>query len=105
MNIRPRPGETAELTFAVSPNSGPFRKAYFLPWGCSCPRPIGAAFGTTEGAPALTSLSYLLPLPGFTAPQTSAPFPVWSGSTTSARTAPTKGRLLLNGSGGLVRAT
>jgi hypothetical protein len=33
----------------------------------------------------MTPLSHLLtPLPGFTAPQTHAPFPVWSGSTTAS---------------------
>src|SRR5271157_2097134 len=53
MNIRPRAEENLIWTIRASSNSGLFRKTYFLLWGCSCPRPTGAAFGTTEGAPTM----------------------------------------------------
>ena len=51
MNIRPRAGETDVSTTAVSPNSGPFRKAYFLPRGCSCPRLPARGLGPAKEHP------------------------------------------------------
>ena len=45
-------GETADLdNQQSSPNSGPFRKAYFLPWGCSCPRLTSRGLGTAKEHP------------------------------------------------------
>ena len=55
MNIRPRAGETRCVTTAVFPNSGPFRKTCFLPWGCSCPRLTGTALARPRNAIAMSS--------------------------------------------------
>ena len=49
MNIRPRAGGSL-CGNRASPNSGPFRKTRFLPWGCSCPRPTGTALAQPRNA-------------------------------------------------------
>ena len=44
MNIRPRAGETRVSRKTEHPlTQARFARAFFLPWGCSCPRPTGAA--------------------------------------------------------------
>ena len=48
-----RAGETRVLAIRASPNSCPFRKSLFLPWGCSCPRPTGAALAQPRNTRAM----------------------------------------------------
>ena len=54
MNIRQCRG-ILNLANPASPTSCLFRKAYFLPRGCSCPRPTGAALAQPRRAIALSS--------------------------------------------------
>ena len=54
MNIRQCRGILNSQSRA-SPNSGPFRKTCFLPWGCSCPRPTGTALAKPRNTPAMSS--------------------------------------------------
>ena len=42
-------------TISSIPQLGPFRKTLFLPWGCSCPRPTGAALAQPRNTPAMSS--------------------------------------------------
>ena len=54
MNIRPRAGETrCPDKPEHPPTQARFARAYFLPWGCSCPRLTGAAFGQPKEQPEL----------------------------------------------------
>ena len=53
MNIRPVGWETRFSTIRASPNSGPFRKSLFLPWGCLCPCPTGAALAQPRNTPSM----------------------------------------------------
>jgi hypothetical protein len=50
MNIRQCRGNS-RLETRASPTSCPLRKRFFLPWGCSCPRPTGAALAQPRNAP------------------------------------------------------
>ena len=43
----------SDLTIRASPNSGLFRKPYYLPWGCSCPRLTGAALAQPRSTRAM----------------------------------------------------
>jgi hypothetical protein len=54
-----------------------FAIAYFLPWGCLCPRPTRAAWAQPRNTRTMPILLPHLPLP-----QTYAAWPVWSDSTT-----------------------
>lgn len=59
MNIRPGPGELAD---GVSQTHHPltqarFARAYFLPWGCSCPRLMPRGLGAAKEHPSYASLS------------------------------------------------
>ena len=38
MNIRPRPGKLSAWQREFLPTQARFARAYFLPWGCLCPR-------------------------------------------------------------------
>ena len=51
MNIRQCRGNSLCVTTGSFPTSCPFRKPYFLPWGCSCPRPTGAALAQPRREP------------------------------------------------------
>ena len=56
MNIRPRAEETLCLDNPDHPpTQARFARAYFLPWGCSCPRPTGAALAQPRNTPAMSS--------------------------------------------------
>ena len=50
MNIRQCRGNRASDN-ASFPTSCPLRKRFFLPWGCSCPRPTGAALAQPRREP------------------------------------------------------
>ena len=52
MNIR-QCRETLASTTSSFPTLCPFRKPYFLPRGCSCPRPTGAALAQPRNARAV----------------------------------------------------
>ena len=52
MNIRPRAGETDDRDNQQSPpTQARFARAYFLPWGCSCPRLTSRGLGTAKEHP------------------------------------------------------
>jgi hypothetical protein len=56
MNIRPRAEETEQPNNCQSPlTQARSARAYFLPWGCSCPRLTRAALDS-QGTPELCSL-------------------------------------------------
>ena len=56
MNIRPRAGETRDSDNPEHPpTQARFARAYFLPWGCSCPRPTGTALARPRNAPAMST--------------------------------------------------
>ena len=55
MNIRPRPGKLSTGNPEHPLTQARFARAYFLPWGCSCPRPTGAALAQPRTAPAMSS--------------------------------------------------
>ena len=73
MNIRPSAGETRDLDNPQLPlHSGPFRKSFFLPWGCLCPRLTGAALAQPRNTRAMpidrvAETTSPLPLPPMTA--------------------------------------
>ena len=50
MNIRQCRGRLMSRQTQHPPTSGPFRKRFFLPWGCSCPRPTWRGLGSSQGA-------------------------------------------------------
>ena len=52
MNIRQCRGNSC-LANRASLTSCPFRKSLFLPWGCLCPRPTGAALAQPKEHPAM----------------------------------------------------
>ena len=54
MNIRPEPGKLAVVLQTQHPlTQARFARAYFLPWGCSCPRPTGAALAQPRNTRAM----------------------------------------------------
>ena len=54
MNIRPRAGETlVTSTIAAPPTQARFARAYFLPWGCSCPRLTRRGLGAAKDTRAM----------------------------------------------------
>ena len=55
MNIRPRAGETADVTISSLPQLRPVSQELFLPRGCSCPRLV-ARLGLGRGEPELCPL-------------------------------------------------
>ena len=53
MNIRPMPGKLVSSQTEHPPTQARFARAYFLPWGCSCPRPTGAALAQPRNTRAM----------------------------------------------------
>ena len=58
MNIRQCRGNQISQ-IRVSPTSCPLRKRFFLPWGCACPRPTGAALAQPRNSRAMPIPVYL----------------------------------------------
>ena len=80
MNIRPSAGETDARDNHSLPNSGPIRKRYFLPRGCSCPRPARHGLGAAKEHPSYASAIPRRPAADPRPEALRAPWPVWSGS-------------------------
>ena len=51
MNIRPRPGKLLSDNQQSPPTQARFARAYFLPWGCSCPRLTSRGLGAAKEHP------------------------------------------------------